>query len=178
MDITRQALQLYSNTYYKDLIAAYQAKSIAAVEQAANNLLYLVGDMGQVLFTNEYFLLGRWLNAAKRMANTPNEKKILEFNARNQLTMWGPRENIEDYANKMWSGLVGDYYNIRWKTFVNYLLDSLDQGKPFNQTGYDKEILRLETIWNSQQNEYPEHPDGDTLKTVMAIHEKYRGKRV
>ena len=178
MDITRQALQLFSNTYYKDLISAYHAKSISGVEQAANNILYLVGDMGDVLLTNEYFLLGRWLNSAKRMARTPSEAKILEFNARNQITMWGPRENIEDYANKMWNGLVIEYYNIRWKTFINYLLDSLGQGKPFNQTGYDKEILRVETIWNSEQDEYPEHPAGDTLKTVVAIHQKYREKHV
>ena len=197
MDITRQALQVISITYYKDLIASYQAKNLSHVKQAASNLLNLVDDMDLVLMTNEYFLLGRWLNAAKRMAKTttgelwqkpedmasraqrkPNHdsQTLLEFNARNQITTWGPRENIEDYANKMWSGLLKDFYKPRWQTFVTDLIDSLTQGNPFNQTAYNEEILMLETVWYSSHNNYTEHPQGDTFATVMAIHEKYRAK--
>ena len=30
----------------------------------------------------------------------------LEFNARNQVTLWGPNGEINDYAAKSWGGLV------------------------------------------------------------------------
>lgn len=30
--------------------------------------------------------------------------KLYEYNARNQITLWGPNGEIIDYANKQWSG--------------------------------------------------------------------------
>lgn len=32
------------------------------------------------------------------------EKQLYEYNARNQITLWGPRGEIVDYANKQWAG--------------------------------------------------------------------------
>jgi alpha-N-acetylglucosaminidase len=172
VDTTRQALQVISITYYKDLIASYHSKNLPQVKEAADSLLALIENMDLVLLTNEYFLLGRWLNSAKRLIH--HHPWLLEFNARNQITTWGPRENIEDYANKMWSGLLKDFYKPRWQTFVDGLIDSLTQGKPFNQTAYNEKILLLETVWYSGHTSYPEHPQGDTYATVLALHEKYR----
>ena len=40
---------------------------------------------------------------------------LYEFNARNQLTLWGPDGQIMDYAGKQWAGLVADYYIPRWQ---------------------------------------------------------------
>lgn len=174
MDVTRQALQVLSIGYYNDLIASYKTKNLPQVKQAADNLLDLIDNMDQVLLTNQYFLLGRWLNAAKRMGASPTGEKVLEFNARNQITTWGPRENIEDYANKMWSGLLQDFYKARWQTLIVSLIDSLTEGKPFNQTLYNEQILKLETRWNSGHVMYPEHPQGDTLSTVTSVYQKYR----
>jgi hypothetical protein len=33
------------------------------------------------------------------------EKQLYEYNARNQITLWGPRGEIVDYANKQWAGM-------------------------------------------------------------------------
>ncbi len=38
-----------------------------------------------------------------------------------QLTLWGPVGEINDYASKLWSGLVGDYYATRWKVSLSLL---------------------------------------------------------
>jgi hypothetical protein len=32
------------------------------------------------------------------------EKQLYEYNARNQITLWGPHGEIVDYANKQWAG--------------------------------------------------------------------------
>ena len=32
------------------------------------------------------------------------DEKLFEYNARNQITLWGPNGEIKDYANKQWSG--------------------------------------------------------------------------
>lgn len=132
--------------------------------------------MDYVVSTNEHFLVGRWLDDAKRIAMNPTEAKLLEFNARNQITMWGPKENIEDYANKMWSGLLEDYYNDRWQMFLDFLLISVYQGVPFNQTLFQEETYKLEYSWNLSQEKYPVVPQGDTYSVVKMIHEAYRGR--
>jgi Alpha-N-acetylglucosaminidase (NAGLU). len=36
--------------------------------------------------------------------NLFQEKQLYEYNARNQITLWGPRGEIVDYANKQWAG--------------------------------------------------------------------------
>ena len=134
----------------------------------------LLQDMDDVLLTNKYFLLGRWLQEAKAVATTAEEEKLLEFNARNQITMWGPHENIEDYANKMWSGLLASYYKPRWQMFTDFLLISVYQKAPFNETQYQEMTYKLEESWNSGREIYPDVPQGNTYSVVKTIHEKYR----
>lgn len=176
VDVTRQALQVLSIPYYTELINSYEAKNLPKIKQAADNLLSLLDNMELCLMTNEYFLLGRWLNSARRVSKSPAEKKLLEFNARNQITTWGPRENVEDYANKMWSGLIKDFYKPRWQIFVADVMQSLNQGKAFNYSAYDDAILKHEKNWYSAQNKYPELPQGDMLATVLRVYKKYRTK--
>ena len=38
------------------------------------------------------------------------EKDLYEYNARNQVTLWGPTGNILDYGCKHWSALTKHYY--------------------------------------------------------------------
>ena len=64
---------------------------------------------------------------SKALATTDAESRLYEFNARNQITLWGPDGGfifldivsfcnysllgqILDYAGKQWSGMVSDYY--------------------------------------------------------------------
>lgn len=61
-----------------------------------------------------------------------------EFNARNQVTLWGPTGQINDYAAKHWQGLMGDYYGRRWKLFVSYLLDVRGTGRGEEEQGEGK----------------------------------------
>ena len=72
-----------------------------------NGLVFidLLKDMEEILSTNKNFLLGPWLESAKALATNEEEKKIYEFNARNQITLWGPNGEILDYA--------GNYYHVK-----------------------------------------------------------------
>ena len=77
--------------------------------------------MDTILGSNEHFLLGRqWLNTAKSILGAIDEDKIqYEYNARNQITLWGPEENIRrsviDYA--------GDTNETKFTYYSNRLLD-------------------------------------------------------
>ena len=57
-------------------------------------LLGLLADLDTLLASDEHFLLGRWLEDAKALGTTEAEKQLYEYNARNQVTLWGPSGNV------------------------------------------------------------------------------------
>ena len=83
---------------------AYQAKDILSLAGYKLEFINLLNTLDTILGSNEHFLLGRqWLNPAKSIPGANDEDKIqYEYNARNQITLWGPEENIRkdviDYA--------------------------------------------------------------------------------
>ena len=47
----------------------------------------LGADLERVLATDEHFLLGKWIAAARQWGNTTRERSWLEWNARMQVTL-------------------------------------------------------------------------------------------
>ena len=56
--------------------------------------MFLFRGMEQVLGAEDHFLLGRWVADAKSWATNDDEAKWLEYNARNQVTLWGPNGEV------------------------------------------------------------------------------------
>lgn len=54
----------------------------------------LLQDMHELLRTNKRFLLGIWQRDAAQWATDVKEKELLEYNARNQITLWGPTGEV------------------------------------------------------------------------------------
>ena len=50
-------------------------------------------DLERLLATNENWMLGPWLERAKFWGKLEDNKNdwVWEFNARNQITLWGPK---------------------------------------------------------------------------------------
>lgn len=69
------------------------------------------------------------------------EKIQYEWNARNQITIWGLGEGL-DYATKQWAGVVVDYFKPRWEYFIKELETALQQGRPFNKTSYETTVFK------------------------------------
>ena len=57
--------------------------------------LDLLDGLESLLGTDEHFLLGSWLENAKSMATNEAERHLYEFNARIQLTLWGPQGQVK-----------------------------------------------------------------------------------
>ena len=58
-------------------------------------------------------MLGPWIADARALGTTPAEKDYYERQARTILSIWGGPV-LNDYANRMWGGLVKDYYDSLW----------------------------------------------------------------
>ena len=60
-------------------------------------LLSLLNDLDMLLASDSHFLLGTWIQAARANGVTDQEKDLMEFNARNQITLWGPNGEVNVY---------------------------------------------------------------------------------
>lgn len=173
MDVGRQVLQDISYTFYFDLIKAYENKDINEVKTKAKALLTLFLDLDALLSSDDHFLLGNWLESAKNLSNNAAEQALYEFNARNQITMWGPDDNIHDYANKMWGGLTRTYYYGRWYQFCDEMVYALTSKQPLDMKKVVAKLLVFEREWNHKSDSYPVKAKGDSIVISKNLYEKY-----
>ncbi|XP_020300841.1 alpha-N-acetylglucosaminidase [Pseudomyrmex gracilis] len=174
VDITRQALQIMADDIYVKIIDSYKKRNITAFQSHVNALLELFDDLESILASGNNFLLGTWLTQAKNMGDNEEEKRSYEYNARNQITLWGPNGEIRDYANKQWSGVVADYFKLRWAFFLSALEKSLLERTKFNITEINNRIFReVERPFTFSTRLYPVKPKGDTIEIAMKIISKW-----
>lgn len=145
-DWTRQVLANAFEQTYNKLVAKYKAKNTKGVKCAGDKLQAILKTLDFVLDTNDNFKLATWIKAARKTGR--NDADYFEYNARNQITLWGPNGEISDYASKQWSGLVGDYYAHRWQMFVDYLVAT--DPKDYDQKAFNKKLLAWELEWNKK----------------------------
>ena len=84
----------------------------------------LLRKLDAILNTRADLRLERWISMARAEGTNQSEKELLERNARQQVTTWGGPE-LADYASKLWSGLVRDFYAGRWQLFFSLLRDGV-----------------------------------------------------
>jgi alpha-N-acetylglucosaminidase len=84
----------------------------------------LMRKLDAILNTRVDLRLERWISMARAEGTSQREKELLERNARKQVTTWGGPD-LFDYAAKLWSGLVRDFYAGRWHLFFSLLRDGV-----------------------------------------------------
>ena len=58
--------------------------------EAGERMVELLSDMETLLASDRHFLLGTWLSDALSYASDMKESFLMQNNARNQITIWGP----------------------------------------------------------------------------------------
>lgn len=169
VDIVRQSLSDRGRIVYNQTIADFKSfdkKSFAAHSQEFLNIL-LAQD--RLLGTRSEFRVGRWIEQARNLGTTPEEKDLYEWNARVQVTTWGNRVcandgGLRDYAHKEWNGLLKDFYYKRWAAYWQTLQDVLD-GKPMVELDY----YAMEEPWTLAHNPYASQPEGDCVSVAKEV---------
>ncbi|XP_014210831.1 alpha-N-acetylglucosaminidase [Copidosoma floridanum] len=174
VDLSRQALQITADFIYEDIRQAYKLQNVTLLQSASKQLLSLYEDLEEILASSPDFLLGRWLESAKSVASSDVERANFEFNARNQITLWGPKGEIVDYANKQWSGVVKDYFGPRWARYLVELCRSLMNHEALDSTRVRQIIFNeIELPFSYANKSYPTEPTGDSIKIAMRIYNKW-----
>lgn len=174
-DFTRQALTDYGYSLLKSINAAATQKDDAAYASRRDAYLQLMLDVDQLLNTNKNFMLGRWTNMARGIADeetgtTESDKQWLELdNARTLITTWGNWNTSEygglrDYSYREWGGMMKDFYYNRWKDFFNSRDNGTSQPDWFTND------------WNWAHNanlSYTDKPVGNTAEVATELFDKY-----
>jgi len=179
VDITRQFIVNSAPKFYHLAVKAYQDKNVQDLMKNSGHFLDMLKDLDAILATNKNFLLGVWLEDAKsiptRSTDENNDCSLYEFNARNQITLWGPDGEILDYATKQWSGIVSDYYYPRWELFYNKLVACVKFKTTFDHSKYVVEFMeKIGKPFTMDTKSYPTHPVGDTIEVAKKLYNKWR----
>lgn len=164
VDLTRQVLANEFIPVYSQLVSIYTndhtASRTANLRSQESKLIALLKALDAILLTNENFRLSSWISAARASAGSQQGglANFLEFEARNQVTLWGPSGQISDYASKSWAGLISSYYIPRWQMFVDYLV-ATSPGS-YNQTAFNAQLLSWELKWQNQTSAGRDPSDG------------------
>ena len=151
VEITRQLLANRFIDVYARLVNIFNSSTASQVCAAGKPLLDILDDVETLLATNENYLLSTWIADARQWAHgDASYAAYLEYNARNQITLWGPDGEINDYASKQWSGLVGGYYKARWEAFVSYLCELKENATAYNATLVAQNMLAIGKAWDQQ----------------------------
>ena len=104
-----------------------------------------------------FLFVGPWIEDARAWGTSEEEKDYYERQARTLLTIWGG-PILNDYANRMWGGLVKDYYAKRWNLFFEAVIQAVKDGKEFDEKAFGEELSKFEHAWTESHTKYPVEP--------------------
>ncbi len=175
--VTRQVLSDLAGIRLARTMKAHAAKDADLFSREADAYLELFDDLDRLLATRGEFLLGRWLEDAKRWGADDKERALLEWNARTQITLWGPPEGVlHDYAQKHWAGLVRDFYRPRWEQFLSKLESSLRDRASFDGKAFTRDLQQWEDAWTRRTDLHAAAPSGNAAEVSLALWEKYHAE--
>jgi len=140
-----------------DFTVAYKNRDIKEMKRQVKVANQLFDDVDALLNTHPAFMLGPWIEAARAWGTTEEEKDYYERQARTLLTIWGG-PILNDYANRMWGGLVKDYYAKRWNLFFNAVIQAVKEGKEFDEKAFGDDLSQFEHAWTLKHTKYPVKP--------------------
>ena len=180
VDVTREALVQYSDVLRNQLSLAVWKRDVSAARAIGAEIMELLADLDRILASDEGFLLGSWLEDAKRAAGgDPEAQALYEWNARSQVTLYlrdvgtPDYSGTMDYAAKHWSGLVGTYYTERWRLYLGMVDKAMAAGTDINCTQFVARVIGLTYSWMNSTELHANTTTGDALLLSTAAYRKY-----
>ena len=180
VNLTRQFISPVSYKWIIELEEAYQQKDLSKFVKLKNQYLELIADFDHLLSTRKEYLLGKWLEDAKRWGESDSEKQLYELNARNLITLWGEKctegqyDDLNNYAYKQWAGMFSDYHLVRWTKFFEEVEKAIQNREDWNRATFLTTSCEWEQNWSKSTRLFPSVPTGDPVEVSREIFEKYR----
>ena len=188
VDIGREVLAQLTIPMALNFSAARKAPDVNRTGTLYEELLL---DLDKLLATDSAFLLGPWLDSARRLGGTATDcngtvvgdltcPDFMEWNARSQLTTWkptpkaGPLGSPNDYARKQWSGLISGYYAPRVRLVTRHKLAAVAENGSAAPPDTDPALVKLAYEFQTAfGNGYALEPVGDPAAVSAALISKW-----
>ena len=146
----------------------YNPKPYNKLEVFSRNLLEALADLDELVGCDQGFLLGSWVEAAKKWSNNSDAPATYyEWQALSQVSTWWPvapaalkhpetlthEPTLDSYANKHWNGLIRDFYTKRIECYVHQIDNDLVSGPDhptMNITNLTSCVVKAEYIFTQQ----------------------------
>ncbi|MCK5834167.1 MAG: alpha-N-acetylglucosaminidase C-terminal domain-containing protein, partial [Lentisphaeria bacterium] len=113
---------------------ALRAGDTNLFEKTSKRAVQLLLQADRLLESHALNKLQRWTGFATAKTTNPELRNFYEQNAKRIVTTWGPPVN--DYARRVWSGLIRDFYVPRLKASFERI-----QGKSINTNAWEEAWL-------------------------------------
>jgi alpha-N-acetylglucosaminidase len=167
IELTRHLASLRLDDLIRTALIAYRGGDLTAGDSAVTQVKALTQSVDALMGAQPWHLAG-WIAEARAYGDTPAEQAYYERNARAQVTVWGGKGNLHDYASKAWQGLYRDFYLPRWIR----LFDAVRTG-PFDQVRFTDDLIAWENAWVDSNEpvirRVPSNPVGDAARLLAAL---------
>ena len=126
-------------------------------------------------WTQNSFLLGTWIRDARRKAGeVGGDAANFVFNAKNQITLWGPHGEINDYSTRQWNGVMGDYHHHRWVEYLRRVVECVVANRTVELGAYHQDMMTYGMEWAQDvDRSYPEKARGDAERVGRRLQVRY-----
>jgi len=163
MDVARHVLGNHSYTLHDELVDAFAARDADAFAEAAQLWLDWLQLADELTATNAQALTGVYQVDA---AAWGPEARV---DALQLITIWAytPSEGplFGEYANRGWQGMYGDYYAVRWASYLDQASTALRTGAAaprFDAFAYGD-------AWSREVHDFPTAAAGDVHAVATRV---------
>lgn len=150
-DVAEQTLCNAAVEYHRLMVQAKNERDLEKFQKLSSSFLELIDLSDQILSTTDEFMLGTWIEAARKMIVGADDwtKDLFEFNARSLVTTWGGERSgsLKDYSNRKWAGLTKSFYKERWSIWIRNRIAEL---KGESKDPADEKAERNWFMWEYQ----------------------------
>lgn len=172
VNLGREAMGTFAPYYTIGMQKALDAKDAEGVRKAGRRMTEFMADYDRLMGTSEHLLLGRWLAGARSWGSTPEDKALLEWGAKRQITEWGGK--IGGYAVKEWSGLMTDRMIPAWDRYIDAMEESIRAGREFDKAQETTNSREFLAKWALRSSDLPTTPAGDPVAVSRELWRKYK----
>jgi alpha-N-acetylglucosaminidase len=179
VNLTRQYLSPLGYYWILQLKDAYDKRDLDTFLKIKAQFLGLINDFDVLLSTRKEYLLGRWIENAKKWGDTQSEKDVYEWNARNIITLWGEKctegqfDDLNNYAYKQWAGMFTSYHLVRWNNFLDEVETAMKNNENWDRAFFLESSCQWEKNWSSQKNIFSPKAEGDPIEISEKMYKKY-----
>jgi len=179
VNLTRQFISPLAYYWILELEDAYKQKDLNRFLKVKGQFITLIQDFDILLSTRKEYLLGTWLEDAKRWGQSSEKKALYEKNARNLITLWGEEctenqyDDLNNYSYKQMAGMFSEYHLVRWNKFFDGVETALRNNQNWDRTPFLEASCAWEKNWSHQNNVFTNIPKGDPVEVSRAIWKKY-----